>query len=122
MLTRLGLQCGKGELEEFNPEIGKRTVVHQLTMTGTEIIETPEATEKKPMDENQIQQMFLNMQQMLVELYEDKKMTDAASSSKASKKDKGKGKADKSPSPPSSLSSSTYSSESKKKRNIRIHF
>ena len=120
MLTRLGLQRGKGELEEFDPEIGKQKIVHQSTMTGTETIETPEATEKKPMDENQIQQMFLNMQQMLAELYEDKKTRDATSSSKASKKDKGKGKADKSPSPPSSpsssSSSSTSSSESEKEK------
>ena len=54
MLTRLGLQRGKGELEEFDPKIGKRKFVHQSTMTGTETVETPEATEKKPTDENQI--------------------------------------------------------------------
>lgn len=40
------------------------------------------------------------MQQMLGEIYEDKKARDAASSSKISKKEKGKGKADKPPSPP----------------------
>ena len=83
MLTRLGLQRGKGELEEFDPEIGKWKVIHQSTMTGTENIETPEATESKSMDKNQIHQMFLNMQEMLAELYEDKKMRDATSSSKA---------------------------------------
>ena len=106
------MQRGKGKLEEFDPEIGRRKLDHQSTTTGTETIETTEATEKKPMDENQIRQMFLNMQKMLAELYEDKKTRDAASSSKASKKDKGKGKADKSPSPPSSPSSSSSSSSS----------
>ena len=83
MLTRLGFQRGKGKLEEFDPKIRRQKFDHQLTMTGTETVETPEATEKKPMDENQIQQMFLNMQQMLAKLYEYKKMRDAASSSKA---------------------------------------
>ena len=67
------MQRGKGELEEFNPYIGKRKVIHQSTMTGTETVETPEATEKKPMDENQIQKVFLNMKFMLAELYEDQK-------------------------------------------------
>jgi len=52
------------------------------------------------------------MQQILAELYEYKKMRDAASSSKASNKDKGKGKANKSPSPLSSPSSSSSSSTS----------
>jgi len=53
------------------------------------------------------------MKQMLGELYEDKKVIDATSSSKTSKKDNGKGKADKPPSPPSSpSSSSSYSSSS----------
>ena len=54
MLTRLGLQRGKGELEEFCPEIEKQKLYHQSMMTGTETVETPEATENKPMDENQI--------------------------------------------------------------------
>ena len=61
MLTRLGLQNGKGELEEFNLEIRKRKFIHQSMMTGTENVETHEATELKPMDENQIHHMFLNM-------------------------------------------------------------
>ena len=64
------------------------------------------------MNENQVQQMFLNMQQILGELYEDKKARDATSSSNASKKDKGKGKSDKPPCPPSSSSSSSSSSDS----------
>ena len=59
------------------------------------------------MSEEQFQQAFLTMQQMLGELYEDKRARDATSSSKASKKDKGKGKNDKPPSPPSSPSSSS---------------
>lgn len=119
MLTRLGLQHGKGELEEFDPEIGKRKVVHQSTMTGTENVETPEATEMKPMDETQIQQMFMNVQEMLEELYEDKKKRDEALSSKASKKCKGK--VDKSPpsSPSSSSSSSTSSSELDEEKKIK---
>ena len=37
------------------------------------------------------------MQQILGEIYEDKKARDGAYSSKTSKKDKGKGKADKPP-------------------------
>ena len=84
MLTRLGLQRGKGELEEFDPEIGKRKLVHQSTMTWTKNIQTHEAIETNPMDETQIQQMFMNMQQMLAELYEDKKKRDEAPASKAS--------------------------------------
>ena len=116
MLTRLGLQCGKGELEEFDPEIGNHKFIHQSMMIRTENVETPKATESKPMDENQILHIFLNMHKMLAELYEDKKMRDVASSSKESQKDKGKGKEDKSPSPSSppssSYSSSTSSSES----------
>jgi len=54
MLTRLGLQRGKGELEEFDPKIGKRKDVHQSMMTRTETVETPEATKMKCMDENKI--------------------------------------------------------------------
>ena len=54
------------------------------------------------MSEEQFQQSFLIMQQMLGELYEDKKARDATSSSKTLKKEKGKGKANKPPSPPSS--------------------
>ena len=79
-----------------------------------------ENTETK-MSEEQFQQPFLTMQQMLGELYEDKKARDVASSSNASKKDKGKGKTDKPPSPPSypsSFSPSSYSnveSETEKK-------
>ena len=92
-------------------------------MTGTKTIETPEATEKKPMDENKIQQMFLNMQQMVAELYDYKKRRDATPSLNTSKKDKGKGKADKSPSPPSSPSSSCYYStssfESEKEKKLK---
>ena len=68
-----------------------------------------ENTETK-MSEEQFQQEFLTMQQMLGELYENKKARDATSSSKPSKKDKGKGKTDKLPSPPSSPSSSSSSS------------
>lgn len=54
------------------------------------------------------------MQQMLGELYKDKKVRDVASFSKASKKEKGKGNANKPPSPPSfpSSSSSSFSSSS----------
>ena len=70
-----------------------------------------ENTETK-MSEEQFQQAFLTMQQMLGELYEDKKVRDAASSSKTSKKEKGKGEANKPPSPPSSPSSSYSSSSS----------
>ena len=77
-------------------------------MTGSDTGETPETK----MSEEQFQQAFLSMQQMLGELYEDKKARDAASSSKTSKKDKGKGKVDKPPSPPSSPSSSSSSSSS----------
>jgi len=73
-----------------------------------------ENTETK-MSEEQFQQAFLTMQQMLGELYEDKKARDATSSSKASKKDKGKGNIDKPPSPPSSPSLSSYSSSSSAK-------
>ena len=73
-------------------------------MIGTEKVEIPEAPESKPKDENQIYYMFLNIQQILVELHEDKKMRYAAPLSKASNKDKGKGKADKPPSPPLSPS------------------
>lgn len=40
------------------------------------------------------------MQQILGELYEDKKVRDGEFPLKASKKDKGKGKNDKPPSPP----------------------
>ena len=54
MLTRLGLQCGKGKLEEFYPDIRKWKFVHQSTMTGIENVETLEDTETKPMDETQI--------------------------------------------------------------------
>ena len=71
-----------------------------------------ENTETK-MREEQFQQEFLTMQQMLGELYRDKKERDA-SSSKTSKKDKGKGKDDKPPSPPSSPSSPSSSSSSTK--------
>ena len=124
MLTRLGLQSGKGKLEEFDPEIGKQKFIHHSTMIGTKTVETPEAIETKHMDENQFQEKFLNMQHMLVELYEDKNKRDKASSSKVSKKDKGKGKADKTPSPPSSpsssSSSSTSSSESNKEKKLKI--
>ena len=84
-------------------------------MTGSDAGEHPEAK----MGDEQFQQAFLTMQQMLGELYEYKKVRDVASSSKTSKKDKGKGKADKPPSPPSSPSSSSSSSsteyETKKK-------
>ena len=55
MLTRLGLQRGKGKLEEFDPEIGRQKFDHQSMMTGIETVETLEATEKKHMDENQIE-------------------------------------------------------------------
>ena len=50
------------------------------------------------MSDEQFQQAFLIMQQMLGELYEDKKARDVASSSKTSKKDKGKGRTNKPPS------------------------
>ena len=49
---------------------------------------------------------------MLGELYEDKKARDAASSSKALRKDKGKGKFDKNLCPTSYSSSSSSSSSS----------
>ena len=77
-------------------------------MTGSDAGENIETK----MSDEQFQQAFLTMQQMLGELYEDKKVRDAASSSKTSKKDKGKGKADKPPSPPSSPLSSSSSSSS----------
>ena len=67
---------------------------------------------KTKMSDEQFQQELLTMQQMLGELYEDKKARDASSFSKTSKKEKGKGKANKPPSPPSSSSSSSSSSES----------
>ena len=75
-------------------------------MTGSDVGENP----KTNMSKEQFQQTFFSMQQMLGELYKDKKARDAASSSKTSKKDKGKGKVDKPPTPP--LSSSSYSSSS----------
>lgn len=108
MLTRSKSQRGEGILEQIDPDIGKRRVVQKLTMSG------PNAGEntKTKMSEEQFQQAFLTMQQILGELYEDKKARDVASSSKASKKDKGKGKDDKPPSPPSSPSSSSSSSSS----------
>ena len=77
-------------------------------MTG---FDAGENIETKMSDE-QFQQEFLTMQQMLGEIYKDKKARDAASSSNKSKKDKGKGKADKPPSPPSSPSSSSSFSSS----------
>jgi len=106
MLTRSKSQCGGGILEEINLEIGKRRVAHKSTMTGSdagEILETK-------MSDEQFQQEFFSMQQMLGELYKDKKARDATYSSKTSKKDKGKCKTDKPPSPPSSSSSSSSSS------------
>ena len=69
-----------------------------------------ESTETK-ISEEQFQQTFLTMEQMLGELYKDKKARDAASS-KTSKKEKGKGKVDKPHSPSSSPSSSSSSSSS----------
>ena len=86
-------------LEEIEPEVGKWKVAQQFPMGGSDAGETPEV---KVMDEEQVQQMFSNMQQMLGEIYEDKKATDEDSSSKATKKEKGNGKVDKPPSPPSS--------------------
>ena len=77
-------------------------------MTGSDAGENNETK----MSDEQFQQAFLTMPQMLGELYEDKKARDAASSSKKSKKDKGKDKVDKPPSPPSSPSSSSSSSSS----------
>ncbi len=61
-------------------------------MSGPDVGEN---TETK-MSEEQFHQAFLTIQQMLGELYKDKKAIDA-SSSKASKNDKGKGKTDKPP-------------------------
>jgi len=60
-------------------------------MTGSDAVEMPETE----MSDEQFQQEFWTMQQMLGEPYKDKKVRDAASSSKTSKKDKGKCKADK---------------------------
>ena len=69
-----------------------------------------ETSKVKVMGDENIHQMFLNMQWMLGELYENKKARDAASSSKAMMKEKGKGKQDKPPPAPSSSSSSSSSS------------
>ena len=77
-------------------------------MLGCDIGESNETK----MSEEQFHQAFLTMQQMLGELYEQKKVRDVDSYSKASKKEKGKGKTDKPPSPPSSPSSSSSSSSS----------
>lgn len=111
MLTRSKSQRGEGILEWIDLEIGKRRVVHESTMIGSDAGENT----KTKMSDEQFQQAFLTMQQMLGELYEDKKARDATSSSKTSNKDKGKGKADKPPSPsssPSSYSSCSYYSSS----------
>jgi len=105
MLTKSKSQSGEGILKEIDPKIGKQTVIHKLTMIGSNAGEMPETK----MSDEQFQQAFLNMQQRLGEIHEYKKARDAASSSNTSKKDKGKGKADKPPSSPSSPSSSSSS-------------
>ena len=93
MLTRSKSKWGEGILEQIDPKIRKQQVIHKSNMLGSDASEN---TKTKMIDE-QFQQAFLTMQQMLVELYEDKKVTHAASSSKKSKKDKGKWKVDKPP-------------------------
>lgn len=53
-----------------------------------------EAPEAKVVGEEELQKMFLNMQRMIVEIYEEKKTRDVASSSKGTKDKKGKEKVD----------------------------
>jgi len=61
MLTRSRLRCGEGMLEEIDLEVGKRKVAQHLTMGGYDVGETPKV---KVMGDEQIHQMFLNMQWM----------------------------------------------------------
>ena len=48
MLTRSKSQRGEGILEQIDPEIGKRRVIHKSTMTGSNVGEN---TETKMSDE-----------------------------------------------------------------------
>ena len=58
MLTRSKSQRGGGILEQIDPEIGKRRVVHELTTIGSDAGENNETK----MSDEQFQQAFLTMQ------------------------------------------------------------
>ena len=87
MLTRSRLLSGEGELEEFDSEIGKRKASQKPSMED-HVLGDPRGEDEK------FKLMFLNMQRMLEELYNEKKKRDETSSSKDprdSKDKKGKG-------------------------------
>jgi len=78
MLTRSRSQRGEGKLEELNPKIGKKKMSQK--MAGSNEREAPQTKR-----EEKFYHMFLNMQRMIIEIYEDKKTIDATSSSKERK-------------------------------------
>ena len=65
MLTRSKIQCGEGELEEFNPEIGSRK--------GKMSSWKGEETTSPIPSEGEFLKSFMRMQAMVEELYQDRK-------------------------------------------------
>ena len=97
MLTRSRFRCGVGKHEKINLDIRKK---------DTQILKMRNPNEGEDLEtkvEEQFQQMFLNMQRMIVELYEYKNKRDVTSSSKGTKAKNSKERDDgnEPPSPPS---------------------
>ena len=91
MLTRSRLQRGEGELEEYNPEIGRRRVNQPSQM------EEKEGGQSSELSVKDFQKLFLDMKAMVDELYAEKKKHKKGGSSKHKKQEDQKDTEEKAP-------------------------